>query len=103
MRPPIHPGEVLGDELAELGLSAAELARQIDVPPNRISQLLRGRRAVTGDTALRLGHWFGSSGQFWLNLQSAYDLRLAEQLAGEAIRKLPTREVIAATERPGAS
>ncbi len=92
MRPPIHPGEVLGDELAELGLSAAELARQIDVPPNRISQLLRGRRAVTGDTALRLGHWFGSSGQFWLNLQSAYDLRLAEQLAGEAIRKLPTRE-----------
>jgi addiction module HigA family antidote len=91
-RLPIHPGEVLGDELAELGLSAAELARQIDVPPNRISQLLRGRRAVTGDTALRLGHWFGSSGQFWLNLQSAYDLRLAEQLAGEAIRKLPTRE-----------
>jgi addiction module HigA family antidote len=93
-RLPIHPGEVLGDELAELGLSAAELARQIDVPPNRISQLLRGRRAVTGDTALRLGHWFGSSGQFWLNLQSAYDLRLAEQLAGEAIRKLPTRETM---------
>jgi addiction module HigA family antidote len=92
MRPPIHPGEVLGDELAELGLSAAELARQIDVPPNRISQLLRGRRAVTGDTALRLGHWFGGSGQFWLNLQSAYDLRLAEEQSGIAIRKLPTRE-----------
>jgi addiction module HigA family antidote len=95
VRPPIHPGEILADELAELNVSAAELARQIDVPPNRISQLLRGRRSITGDTALRLGHWFGADAQFWLNLQSAYDLRLAEQQVGEAVQKLPTRETTA--------
>ncbi len=91
-RPPIHPGEILADELAELKVSAAELARQLDVPPNRISQLLRGRRSITGDTALRLGHWFGADAQFWLNLQSAYDLRLAEQQVGAEIHKLPTRK-----------
>ena len=92
-RPPIHPGEILADELAEAGVSAAELARQLDVPPNRISQILAGRRNVTGDTALRLGHWFGNSAAFWLNLQSAYALRLAEQEVGAEIEALPVRSV----------
>jgi len=90
-RPAIHPGEILKDELEELGVTATELARQIAVPANRISQILNGRRAITGDTALRLGHWFGNSPQFWLNLQSAYELRRAERAAGRQIAKLPTR------------
>jgi addiction module HigA family antidote len=87
----IHPGEILSDELAELSLTASALARQIKVPPNRISQIIQGKRAITGDTALRLGHWFGTNPQFWLNLQSQYDLRLAEAEAGKEVRKLPTR------------
>jgi antitoxin HigA-1 len=91
MRPAIHPGEILSDELLEVGVSAAELARQIDVPANRISQILNGKRSITGDTALRLGHWFGTSAQFWLNLQTNYELRLAEKQAGEAISRLPRR------------
>jgi addiction module HigA family antidote len=90
-RQPIHPGEILSDELAELSLTASALARQIKVPPNRISQIIQGKRAITGDTALRLGHWFGTNPQFWLNLQSQYDLRLAEADAGKEVRKLPTR------------
>jgi antitoxin HigA-1 len=91
MRPAIHPGEILGDELLEAGVSASELARQIEVPANRISQIINGKRSITGDTALRLGHWFGTSAQFWLNLQTSYEIRLAEQQAGEAIAKLPKR------------
>lgn len=91
MRPAIHPGEILSEELQEVGVSPTELARQIDVPANRISQIVNGKRSITGDTALRLGHWFGTSAQFWLNLQSSYELRLAEQQAGEAISKLPRR------------
>ncbi len=90
-RPPIHPGEILKDELEELGVTPTELARQIAVPPNRISQIISGRRSITGDTALRLGHWFGSSPEFWLNLQCAYELRVAAQAAGRGISKLPTR------------
>jgi len=90
-RPAIHPGEILRDEIEELGVTPTELARQIAVPPNRISQIISGRRSITGDTALRLGHWFGSSPEFWLNLQSAYDLRLAAQAAGRRISRLPTR------------
>ena len=92
-RQPIHPGEILSDELAELSLTASALARQIKVPPNRISQIIQGKRAITGDTALRLGHWFGTNPQFWLNLQRQYDLRLAEAQAGKEVRKLPTRAV----------
>jgi addiction module HigA family antidote len=94
-RPPIHPGEILKDELEELGISPTELARQLAVPPNRISQIISGRRAITGDTALRLGHWFGNSPEFWLNLQSAYDLRVAAQVAGGRISRLPTRRAAA--------
>lgn len=90
-RPPIHPGEILADELDELGITPTELSRQIGVPPNRISQIIQGKRAITGDTALRLGHWFKSSAEFWLNLQTAYDLRVAAKEVGRTIAKLPTR------------
>jgi antitoxin HigA-1 len=86
----IHPGEHLAEELEALGMSAAELARQLKVPTNRITEIINGQRAITGDTALRLGHFFGTSPQFWLNLQSLYELRLAEQKAGKSIRVLPT-------------
>ena len=89
-RPAIHPGEQLAEELKELGLSAAELARQMQVPTNRITAILNGQRTLTGDTALRLGHFFGTSPEFWLNLQSLYELRLAEERAGETIKNLPT-------------
>jgi addiction module HigA family antidote len=85
----IHPGEHLGEELTALGMSAAELARQLKVPRNRITGILNGQRAITGDTALRLGHFFGTSPQFWLNLQSLYELRLAEKKVVKAIRILP--------------
>ena len=76
-REPIHPGEILADELTELGISASELARQIKVPANRISQILSGKRTITADTALRLGRWFGTGPKIWLNLQQAYDLDVA--------------------------
>jgi len=94
-RPPIHPGEILADELKDIGVTPTELARQIEVPANRISEIIRGRRSITGDTALRLGHWFGTTPQFWINLQTAYDLRLAARHAGVAIEKLPRRSPIA--------
>ena len=87
----VHPGEILKDELDELGVSPTEFARQIDVPPNRISQILAGKRAITGDTALRFGHWFAVEPQFWLNLQTQFDLAVSEQQKGQAIRHLPTR------------
>ena len=86
----IHPGEHLAEELEALGMSAAELARQLKVPTNRVTGILNGQRSITGDTALRLGHFFGTSPEFWLNLQSLYDLRLADQKAGKSIRILPT-------------
>jgi antitoxin HigA-1 len=85
----IHPGEHLAEELEALHMSAAELARNLRVPTNRVTQILNGTRAVTGDTALRLAHFFGTSAQFWLNLQSLYDLRLAEKKAGKSIDALP--------------
>jgi addiction module HigA family antidote len=85
----IHPGEHLAVELEALEMSAAELARKIEVPTNRITQILNATRAVTGDTALRLGHFFGTSAQFWLNLQSLYDLRIAQERAGKSIQGLP--------------
>ena len=86
----IHPGEQLGEELRTLGMSAAELARHLKVPTNRVTGILNGQRAITGDTALRLGHFFGTSPEFWLNLQSLYELRLADQRAGRIIKALPT-------------
>lgn len=90
-RPAIHPGEILADELQELGVSPTELSRLLDVPPNRVTQIIHGRRGITGDTALRLGHWFGNSAQFWLNLQSAYDIRIAQERVGDEIVQLPVR------------
>jgi antitoxin HigA-1 len=89
-RSAIHPGEHLAEQLEELDMSAAELGRQLKVPANRIKEILNGQRAVTGDTALRLGHFFHTSPEFWLNLQAIYDLRLAQQKSGEAIKALPT-------------
>jgi addiction module HigA family antidote len=89
-RSAIHPGEHLAEQLEELSMSAAELGRQLGVPTNRITTILNGQRAITGDTALRLGHFFGNSPQFWLNLQALYDLRTAEQKVGGEIKVLPT-------------
>ena len=90
----IHPGAILKDELEELGVTPTEFARQIEVPPNRVSQIIGGKRAITGDTALRLGHWFGTDPQFWLNLQSQFDLAQADKETGEVIRHLPTRATL---------
>jgi len=84
----IHPGEHLAEELTELAMSAAELARKLDVPTNRITGILNGQRAITGDTALRLAHFFGTSAEFWLNLQSLYELRIAEKKLGKSLRAL---------------
>jgi antitoxin HigA-1 len=87
----VHPGAILLDELDELGITPTEFARQINVPPNRVSQIISGKRAITGDTALRFGHWFGTDPQFWLNLQTQYDLAVAERQIGDSIRRLPTK------------
>lgn len=86
----IHPGEHLAEELQALGMSAAALARSLDAPASRIVHILNGRQAVSGDTALRLAHFFGTSAEFWINLQKLYELRLAEKQAGKAIESLPT-------------
>ena len=88
-RTAIHPGEQLAEQLEALGMSAAELARQLKVPTNRITHILNGDRSITGDTALRLGHFFGTSAEFWLNLQKFYELRIAERESGADIRQLP--------------
>ena len=86
----IHPGEHLAEELTELDMSATELARQLNVPTNRVTEILNGRRAITGDTALRLAHFFGTTAEFWLNLQSLYELRIAQKKVGRSIDRLPT-------------
>ena len=86
----VHPGVVLRDELIECGVTPAEFARQIDVPANRVSQIMNGKRSVTGDTALRLGHWFGVEPEFWLNLQVHFDLVAASRETGDSIGRLPS-------------
>jgi addiction module HigA family antidote len=88
-RTAIHPGKHLAEQLEELRMSAAELARQIKVPTNRVTQILNGQRAITGDTALRLGHFFGASAEFWLNLQKLYELRIAKRDSGKSVKALP--------------
>ena len=88
----IHPGEHIAEELEVLDISAAELARRLSVPTNRITAIINGQRAITGDTALRLAHFFGTTPEFWLNLQSLYDLRIAERKAGKSIKNLPKLE-----------
>ena len=94
----IHPGEHLKEELSALEMSAAKLARRLRVPTNRITGIVNGQRAITGDTALRLAHFFGTTAEFWLNLQSLYEIRVAEKKLGKSIRTLPTlREIKHAT------
>ena len=101
-RTPIHPGEILGDELEAIGLSAKRLADVIQVPPNRLYQILAGKRNITADTALRLSRYFGMSADFWMNLQSAYELDLARQQSGKAIQRIPKRSDLPAEPRPAA-
>lgn len=96
MRTPIHPGAILADELTEIGISAAELARLIEVPANRVSQIIAGKRGITADTALRLAQYFGTAAEFWMNLQKIYELDLARQQAGETIKHIPQRPQIEA-------
>lgn len=96
-RKPIHPGEHLSEELEELRMSAAELARRLNVPTNRVTSILNGQRAITGDTALRLAHFFGTSPEFWLSLQNLYELRLADAKSGNVIKKLPRLKAAADT------
>jgi len=86
----VHPGEILKEELAEFGITPTSFARQINVPPNRVSQIIAGKRSISGDTALRFGHWFGVDPQFWMNLQSQYDLVVAERQMGKRLEELPT-------------
>jgi addiction module HigA family antidote len=91
-REPIHPGEHLADELKEIGLSARELARELNVPATRITEILRGRRGITGDTALRLGRYFQVSPDFWMNLQKLYELDVArQQIDGDLASITPRR------------
>lgn len=98
-RTPIHPGEILADELNEIGVSAAALARTLSVPPNRISQIIAGRRAISADTALRLARYFGTTPDLWMNLQKTYELDLARQQLGAAISHIPQRPVPASLHR----
>ena len=91
-RTPIHPGEILAGELDELGMSAAALARTLRVPTNRITQILKGQRAITADTALRLGKWLGTGAELWLNLQKSYELRQAQQELGDELKTIPRRK-----------
>lgn len=90
-RTAIHPGEILSDELEELGMTAAELGRVIQVPPNRISMIVAGKRAISVDTALRLGRYFGTSAEMWLNLQRTYDLRTERAKLGNSLENIPER------------
>ncbi len=99
-RTAIHPGEHLANELLELGMSAAELARQIAVPVNRVTQIINSQRAITADTALRLGHWFQTGPEVWLNLQQVYELRRAREAVGDEIDRLPRR---AGGQSPGSA
>lgn len=94
-RDPIHPGRFLADELEALDMTPTQLATALKVPPNRIYQILAGKRALTADTALRLSQWFGTSAELWLNLQKLYELRVAERETGDEIRQIvhPLSEV----------
>jgi addiction module HigA family antidote len=83
--PPIHPGEILAEELAAIGVSVSAFARALDVPQSRMAEIMKGERGVTADTALRVGTYFGTSARFWLNLQAAYDLATVTARDGERI------------------
>ena len=90
-RTPIHPGEILKDELKEIGITGTALSRQLKVPENRVPQIIAGKRSISADTALRLGKWFGTTPDFWLNLQKSYELRKAVLEIGKEIETIPTR------------
>ena len=98
-RTPIHPGEILKEELDVICISVAEMARQLRVPKNRISEVIRGRRSITADTALRLGHWFGTSPKFWMNLQMSYELRKAAQNLDEEIELIQPHATVGHAHR----
>lgn len=100
--PPIHPGELLARELDELQVLPSQLAKAIGVPPNRISQILKGTREVTADTAIRLGHWFGTGPEIWIDLQRDYDLRLAQENLRDTLKKLPRRPKSSRADKEGA-
>lgn len=87
-RPAIHPSETLAGELEELNMTPSELARILHVPTNRITQIINGQRSITADTALRLGRWFGTGPEFWINLQKNYELRLAQLTNGQEIERI---------------
>ena len=95
-----HPGQFLAQELEALSVSPTELARQLRVPPNRITQIIAGKRGITSDSALRLAHWFGNAPEFWMTLQARYDLRVAVHAAGKEIGALPTGPRSTASKRP---
>lgn len=99
-RTPIHPGEILADELEEIGLTAKRLADVLEVPPNRLYQIVAGKRNLTADTALRLAQYFGMSADFWMNLQSAYELDLARQQLGKALQRIPKRSDTSVEAQP---
>jgi addiction module HigA family antidote len=84
---PIHPGEILKDELIEVGMSANAFAQALHVPANRITAILNGSRSITADTSLRISRFFGTTPEFWLNLQTAYDLKIARQAVGSRIEQ----------------
>jgi len=94
-RDAIHPGKFLADELEALGMNAVQAAAILHVPANRIYQLLKGQRALTADTALRLSQWLGTSAEMWINLQKLYELRIAEQKTGKKIKSTITRREVA--------
>ena len=92
---PVHPGEILGDELEELGMSANSLAKALAVPTNRITAILNGQRGITADTALRLARYFGTTPQLWLNLQNAFKLRVAETTSAKDVEeRVQPRELV---------
>ena len=84
----IHPGEHLADELQALGMSANQLAKELGVPTNRLTQIIKGKRGISGDTALRLGRWFGTGPDIWMNLQKNYELKVAANGIGDALTKI---------------
>lgn len=95
--PPVHPGEILREEfLKPLELSAYRVAKDLDIPANRVTAILNEHRAITAETAVLLGHYFGTSAEMWMNLQTRYDLRIAQRAARVGLRKLPRRNTTAA-------
>ncbi|HEY5567828.1 MAG TPA: HigA family addiction module antitoxin [Gammaproteobacteria bacterium] len=95
--PPVHPGEILREEfLKPLKLSAYKVAKDLNIPANRITGIINEQRAITAETAVLLSHYFGTSAEMWMNLQARYDLRIAQRAAATDLRKLPRHDTAAA-------